>query len=159
MSSSYGTARSSVDRAPGSSCATRYRSPLETVTKGGPVLTLARTVHHRPPLLSIMQCGRGIAMIRSFHDRDTERLATRQRVTKWSPELSRAELRWLRILDAAEELTDLRVPPGNRHEQLKGDPLAQHSIRVNNQQRICLRLEAGTADDVEIIDEHEEEGG
>jgi hypothetical protein len=50
-------------------------------------------------------------MIRSFHDRDTERLAARQRVKKWSPELSKAALRKLRMLDAAEELIDPRVPP------------------------------------------------
>ena len=52
-------------------------------------------------------------MIRAYRDRDTERLSARQRVTKWSFELSKAALRKLRMLDAAEELTDLRVPPGN----------------------------------------------
>ena len=58
------------------------------------------------------------AMIRSFRDRDTDRLAARQRVKKWSPELSRAAPRKLRMLDAAEELIDLRVPSGNRLERL-----------------------------------------
>jgi toxin HigB-1 len=58
------------------------------------------------------------------------------------------------MLDAAEELTDLRVPPGNRLEQLKGDRQGQHPIRVNDQWRICFRWEAGNAYDVEIVDYH-----
>ena len=93
-------------------------------------------------------------MIRTYRDRDTERLAGRQRVKKWSPELSKAAVRKLRMLDAAEELTDLRVPPGNRLERHKGDRQGQHSIRINNQWRICFRWEAGNAYDVEIVDEH-----
>ena len=93
-------------------------------------------------------------MIRTGRDRDTERLAARQRVKKWSPELSKAALRKLRMLDAAEELSDLRVPPGNRLERLKGDRQGQHSTRINNQWRICFRWDAGNAYDVEIVDEH-----
>ncbi|WP_052669029.1 type II toxin-antitoxin system RelE/ParE family toxin [Nitriliruptor alkaliphilus] len=93
-------------------------------------------------------------MIRSFRDRDTERLAERQRVEKWSPELSKVALRKLRMLDAAEELTDLRVPPGNRLERLRGDRRGQHSIRINHQWRICFRWEADNAYDVEIVDYH-----
>jgi toxin HigB-1 len=93
-------------------------------------------------------------MIRSFGDRDTGHLAARQRVRKWSPEPSKAALRKLRMLDAAEELSDLRVPPGNRLERLKGDRQGQHSIRINDQWRICFRWEAGNAYDVEIVDYH-----
>jgi toxin HigB-1 len=93
-------------------------------------------------------------MIRNFRDRATERLAGRQRVRKWSPELSKAALRKLRMLDAAEELGDLRVPPGNRLEQLKGDREGQYSIRINDQWRLCFRWEAGNAYDVEIVDYH-----
>jgi toxin HigB-1 len=93
-------------------------------------------------------------MIRTYRDRDTERLAARQRVRKWSPELSKAALRKLRMLDAAEELTDLRVPPGNRLERLEGDRQDQQSIRINAQRRICFRWEAGNAYDVEIVDYH-----
>ena len=93
-------------------------------------------------------------MIRSSHDRDTERLAARQRVNKWSPELSKAAPRKLRMLDAAEELADLRVSPGNRLERLTGDRQAQHSIRINDQWRICFRWEAGNAYDVEFVDQH-----
>ena len=63
-------------------------------------------------------------------------------------------LRKLVILDAAETLEDLRVPPGNRLEKLRGDRAGQHSIRVNDQWRICFRWMAGNADDVEIVDYH-----
>ena len=93
-------------------------------------------------------------MIRTDRDRDTERLAARQRVKKWSPELSKAALRKLRMLDAAEELSDLRVPPGNRLERRKGDRQGQHTIRINDQWRICCRRETGNADNVEIVDDH-----
>jgi toxin HigB-1 len=93
-------------------------------------------------------------MIRTYRDRDTARLATRQRVKRWSPELSKAALRKLRMLDAAEELSDLRVPPGNRLERLKGDRQGQYSIRINDQWRICFRWKAGNAYDVEIVGYH-----
>jgi proteic killer suppression protein len=93
-------------------------------------------------------------MIRSFRDRDTERLAQRERVKKWSPELHKAGLRKLRMLDAAEEVADLRVPPGNRLERLKGDRDGQHSIRINDQWRVCVRWDDGDAYDVEFVDYH-----
>lgn len=93
-------------------------------------------------------------MIRSFRDRDTERLARRERVKKWSPQLQKAALRKLRMIDAAEEITDLRVPPGNRLERLKGDRAGQYSIRVNAQWRVCFRWQRGNAYDVEIVDCH-----
>jgi proteic killer suppression protein len=93
-------------------------------------------------------------VIKSFRDRDTERLSRRERVKRWSPELQRAALRKLRILDAAVNLDDLRVPPGNRLERLKGDRSGQHSIRINDQWRICFRWKAGDAYDVEIVDYH-----
>lgn len=93
-------------------------------------------------------------MIRSFRDRDTERLADRERVKKWSPELQKAALRKLRMLDAATGLGDLRVPPGNRLERLKGDRAGQHSIRINDQWRICFRWSGGDAHEVEIVDYH-----
>ncbi|MDP8931668.1 MAG: type II toxin-antitoxin system RelE/ParE family toxin [Actinomycetota bacterium] len=93
-------------------------------------------------------------MIRSFRDRGTERLADRERVKKWSPELQKAALRKLRMLDAATGLGDLRVPPGNRLERLKGDRAGQHSIRINDQWRICFRWSGGDAHEVEIVDYH-----
>jgi toxin HigB-1 len=117
-------------------------------------VALARTWLHLPSLQSITRHVTIAAMIRSFRDRDTERLAARQRAKKWSPRLSKAALRKLRMLDAAEELPDLRIPPGNRLEWLKGDRQGQHSIRINDQWRIRLRWEGGNAYDVEIVDCH-----
>lgn len=68
--------------------------------------------------------------------------------------MQRAALRKLAVLDAAETLEDLRIPPGNRLEKLKGDRVGQHSIRINGQWRICFRwTDAGPAD-VEITDYH-----
>lgn len=63
-------------------------------------------------------------------------------------------LRKLALLDAAESLDDLRVPPGSRLEKLRGDRKGQYSIRINNQWRVCFRWEDGDADDVEITDYH-----
>lgn len=93
-------------------------------------------------------------MIRSFRDRDTQRLAGRERVKKWSPDLQKVALRKLRMLDAATVVADLRIPPGNRLERLKGDRAGQYSIRINDQWRICFRWSSGDAHDVEIVDYH-----
>lgn len=93
-------------------------------------------------------------MIRSFADRDTERLFHRESPRRFPAELLRTMLRKLVILDAAERLEDLRVPPGNRLEKLKGDRAGQHSIRVNDQWRVCFRWSGTDAHDVEIVDYH-----
>ena len=93
-------------------------------------------------------------MIKSFADRDTERLFHRERVRRYPADLQRTMLRKLVAVDAAETLEDLRVPPGNRLEKLKGDRASQHSIRVNDQWRICFRWVAGNAHDVELVDYH-----
>lgn len=93
-------------------------------------------------------------VIKSFRDRDTERLFERRRVKRWGAEIQRIGLRRLRMLDAATVLDDLRVPPGNRLEKLKGDREGQHSIRINRQWRICFRWRSGHAYDVEIADYH-----
>lgn len=93
-------------------------------------------------------------MIQSFADRDTERLFAREPVRRFPSELHRTMLRKLVALDAAEQLDDLRVPPGNRLEKLKGDRAGQHSIRVNDQWRICFRWKDGNAYDVELVDYH-----
>ena len=63
-------------------------------------------------------------------------------------------LRKLRMLDAAMRLSDLRIPPGNRLERLRGNRAGQHSIRINDQWRICFRWREGDAYDVEIVDYH-----
>jgi proteic killer suppression protein len=68
--------------------------------------------------------------------------------------VQRVALRKLRMLDAAESLDDLRVPPGNRLERLRGDRQGQHSIRINDQWRICFRWRGDDAHDVEIVDYH-----
>ena len=93
-------------------------------------------------------------MIRSFADRDTERLWEREPVRHFPPDLRRVMLRKLGLVDAAVQLVDLRLPPGNRLEKLRGDRGGQHSIRVNDQWRICFRWVDGNADDVEIVDYH-----
>lgn len=93
-------------------------------------------------------------MIQGFGDRDTERLFNREPVRRWSPELQRTALRRLLMLDAAERLDDLRVPPGNRLERLRGARADQHSIRINEQWRICFRWDSGDAYDVEVVDCH-----
>lgn len=93
-------------------------------------------------------------MIQSFADRDTGRLFGRESVRRYPAELQRTMLRKLVAVDAAETLDDLRVP-GNRLEKLKGDRAGQHSIRVNDQWRICFRWHDGNAYDVEIVDYHQ----
>ena len=93
-------------------------------------------------------------MIRSFRSRETERLFDRRRSRRLPPELQRAALRKMRMLNRSRTLQDLRVPPSNRLEELKGDRRGQHSIRINDQWRICFRWHRGDAFDVEIVDYH-----
>jgi toxin HigB-1 len=92
-------------------------------------------------------------MIRSFADRETERLFRRERVGRFRA-FERIALRKLRMVDAAADIADLRVPPGNRLEKLKGDRDGQWSIRINDQWRVCFRWDDGDAFDVEIVDYH-----
>ena len=93
-------------------------------------------------------------MLQSFGDKDTERIWRRERSRKLDQPTQRAALRKLLIMDAAETLDDLRVPPGNRLEKLRGDRRGQQSIRVNQQWRICFRWSAAGPEDVEIVDYH-----
>jgi toxin HigB-1 len=93
-------------------------------------------------------------MIRGFSDTETERLFRREPGSKLARRLQRAALRKLLLLDAAESLGDLRVPPGNRLEKLVGDREGQYSIRVSDQYRVCFRWEDGDAYDVEVVDYH-----
>ena len=92
-------------------------------------------------------------MIRTFNDGDTERLASGFRVSRFVS-FERVALRKLRQLQIASELFDLRIPPGNRLEALKGNRLGQYSIRINDQFRVCFRWVDGGAEDVEITDYH-----
>lgn len=93
-------------------------------------------------------------MIRSFGDRDTERLWNEERVRSYGPRILRTALRKLEQLHAAHTLDDLRVPPGNRLEALRGDRRGQHSIRINGQWRLCFVWKDGGADDVKLVDYH-----
>ena len=93
-------------------------------------------------------------MITGFADRRTKELFARERVKGLSAEIQRAALRKLLIIDAAASIDDLRVPPGNRLEALRGDLRGFHSIRVNDQWRIVFRWSEGHASDVRIIDYH-----
>jgi toxin HigB-1 len=93
-------------------------------------------------------------MIRSFRDRRTERIFHRERVIGVGHAVERAAQRKLVILDAAEALDDLRVPPGNRLERLRGDRKGQYSIRVNEQWRICFEWRDADAHGVELVDYH-----
>lgn len=93
-------------------------------------------------------------MIKSFGDRDTVRLFNREPVRRYPGDLRRVMLRKLVAVDAAEASDDLRVPPGNRLEKLKGDRAGQYSIRINDQWRICFRWKDGNAHDVEIVYDH-----
>ena len=93
-------------------------------------------------------------MIRSFADKEAKRLFLREFSQQFSADLHRSAWRKLAMLDAAESLEDLRVPPGNRLEKLSGDRVGQYSIRINDQWRICFRWSKGDAYEVEIADYH-----
>jgi len=93
-------------------------------------------------------------VIRSFGNKVTEIVFGRGRVRKFDLKLQRLAQRKLFILDAAESLTDIRMPPGNRLEKLSGNRKGQYSIRINEQWRICFRWLDGDACDVEITDYH-----
>jgi len=93
-------------------------------------------------------------VIRSFRDGDTERLFNRQPARKLGADLQRVALRRLRQVDAAGSLDDLRSPPGNRLEKLRGDRAGRYSIRINDQWRVCFRWSEGDAYEVEIVDYH-----
>jgi proteic killer suppression protein len=93
-------------------------------------------------------------MIKTFAESDTERLFFGQRPSKLPNPIWRGATRKLLILDGAETIQDLRVPPGNRLEKLRGDRTGQYSIRVNDQWRICFKWLNGHAYEVEITDYH-----
>jgi proteic killer suppression protein len=93
-------------------------------------------------------------MIRSFRDRESEKIFRRERSRRLPPGVQRVALRKLLVLDAAESLEDLRVPPGNRLERLAGHRKGEYSIRINDQWRICFVWKDGDAYEVEITDYH-----
>jgi len=93
-------------------------------------------------------------MVKTFADKETEKLF--QRITpRYLPtDIQRKARLKLEILDAAERLDDLKIPPGNRLEKLSGGREGQHSIRINQKWRICFRWKNGDCYDVEIVDYH-----
>ena len=93
-------------------------------------------------------------MIKSFADKETEKIFGREFSKKLPNEIQRIARRKLETLDASENLNDLRIPPSNRLEKLKGNRKHQHSIRINDQWRICFKWRGEDAYDVEIIDYH-----
>jgi len=94
-----------------------------------------------------------LGVIKSFACAETEALARGERVRRFVNIASVAR-RKLRQLEVSARLDDLRVPPGNRLEALKGDRSGQYSIRINDQWRLCFRWTAAGAEDVEIVDYH-----
>lgn len=93
-------------------------------------------------------------MIQSFDDRETETIWSGVRSRKLPSDIQAIALRKLRMLNQAKVLEDLRIPPGNRLEALKGSRSGQHSIRINGQWRICFIWQQGGPSNVSIVDYH-----
>jgi toxin HigB-1 len=93
-------------------------------------------------------------VIISFSNDETERIWKGQRSRKLPSDIQAAALRKLRLMNNAQRLDDLRVPPGNRLERLSADRIGQHSIRINDQWRICFRWTDQGPSHVEIVDYH-----
>lgn len=93
-------------------------------------------------------------MIKTFRCSETERIFNRQFTRKFPQNIQKRAFMKLNAIDAAVKLDDLRLPPSNRLEALKGDRKGQHSIRINDQWRICFLWQAGHAAQVEIVDYH-----
>ena len=93
-------------------------------------------------------------VIKSFKDREAERVFSRQRSRKLPGNIQQVALRKLRMLNRSNTLKDLRSPPANRLEKLRGDRAGQYSIRINDQWRICFEWRDGDVYNVEIVDYH-----
>ncbi len=93
-------------------------------------------------------------MIKDFADKATEQLWQRRRVRSMSAELQKQARRKLVMINSAENLQDLRSPPGNRLEALIGDRKGQHSVKINDQFRVCFRWQDGDSYEVEVTDYH-----
>ena len=94
-------------------------------------------------------------MIKSFADKDTERLFNGSRPKKLPPSILKVAFRKLEMIDAAEDVGDLRHPPGNRLEKLSGDLAEKYSIRINRQWRVVFSWTGRNAEDVTIVDYHD----
>ena len=93
-------------------------------------------------------------MIRDFADKETEKIWEGTVSRRLPHDIQTVARRKLRMLNNARQLEDLRIPPANRLEVLKGDRRGQHSIRINDQWRICFRWDDGDASQVEVVDYH-----
>lgn len=108
-----------------------------------------------PPKLAALNGFRyASSVIRSFRDSETQKIFERSRSRRFSAGVQKLALRKLLVVDAAESLDDLRVPPGNRLQKLKGSREGQHSVRVNDQWRVCFVWKDGDAHGVEVVDYH-----
>jgi proteic killer suppression protein len=93
-------------------------------------------------------------MIRSFKDKTAQAIFERQVVRRFGVDVQRSAYRKLVAIHLADEIDELRIPPGNRLEKLKGDRQGQHRIRINDQWRVCFIWKEDGAHDVEIVDYH-----
>ena len=93
-------------------------------------------------------------MIKSFRDKETQKIFSRERSRRLPPDIQQVALRKLRMLNRAVTLEDLRIPPANRLEKLTGDRAGQYSIRINDQWRVCFEWRERDAFNVEITDYH-----
>ncbi len=93
-------------------------------------------------------------MIKSFKDKETQKIYNQQFSTKLPHNIQRIALRKLIMIDNSNSLEDLRIPPNNHQEELHGDRKGQRSIRINEQYRICFREQNGDYFDLEIVDYH-----
>jgi len=111
--------------------------------------------HERLLTLDVINAIRySVSVIRSFADPETERIFNRTRSRKLPQGIQRVALRKLLLVDAADRIEDLRFPPGNRLEKLHGNREGQHSIRINDQWRVCFLWKDSDAFEVEIADYH-----
>jgi proteic killer suppression protein len=93
-------------------------------------------------------------MIKSFKNKETEKVYRREGSNKLPRDIQQVALRKLRMINNAKNLNDLRIPPANRLEKLMGDQEGQYGIRINDQWRICFTWQGGDASDLEITDYH-----
>jgi proteic killer suppression protein len=95
-----------------------------------------------------------VLVIKSFKDRETQQIFTRQYSRRLPPDIQQVALRKLRMLNNAHTLNDLQVPPANRLEKLAGDRAGQYSVRINDRWRVCFEWRDDDAYEVEIVDYH-----
>jgi proteic killer suppression protein len=93
-------------------------------------------------------------VVKSFKNKETEKIYNREVSGKLPGDIQQVALRKLRMINNARNLNDLRMPPANKLEKLEGDRIGQHSIRINDQWRICFKWRDGDAYQVEITDYH-----